>query len=58
MRVRFSLFGRNGRVYTCDMAPPGELMRSFKPRNDDQIMALEILSIALGALYLGDHGAV
>jgi hypothetical protein len=31
------------------MEPPAEVMGSFKLRGDNQIMSLEILSIALGA---------
>ena len=39
---------RDGKSYYCDMEPPGHLLRSFRPRNGDQIMCLEMLSIALG----------
>ena len=40
----------DGKTFSCDMEPSAELVKSFRPRNDDQIMALEILSIAVGAL--------
>ena len=30
------------------MRPPTELMNTFKPRKDAQIMGLEVLSVALG----------
>ena len=40
--------GRDGKICHCDMEPPAHLMESFKSRKDNQIMGLEILSIALG----------
>ena len=36
-------------MLTCDMPPPDELLQSWKPRRENQIMGLEIVSIALGA---------
>jgi len=39
---------RDGRTTYCDMEPPSKLMDSFMVRGDNQIMSLEILSIALG----------
>ena len=39
---------RDGEVYYTDIAPPASLMESFKERADNQIMGLEIASIALG----------
>ncbi len=43
------LFARDGARSYCDMQPDKELMQCFKRRGDNQIMSLEILSIALGA---------
>ena len=43
------LIDRDGRFKYCDLEPPAEVMGSFKIRGDNQIMSLEILSIALGA---------
>jgi hypothetical protein len=45
------VFARDGRTSYCDMEPPAELMESFMVRGDNQIMSLEILSIALGVMY-------
>ena len=42
------VFARDGRITYCDMEPPAHLMDSFMVRGDNQIMSLEILSIALG----------
>ena len=39
----------NQRKY-CDYEPPQELIDSWVRRSDNQIMGLEILSIALGAV--------
>ena len=39
---------RDGECEYCDMRPPNELMSTFKPRKDAQIMGLEVLSVALG----------
>ena len=47
--LRFFLIDRDGRFKYCDLEPPAEVMGSFKIRGDNQIMSLEILSIALGA---------
>ena len=44
------VFARDGRTSYCDMEPPAELMESFMVRGDNQIMSLEILSIALGVM--------
>ena len=35
-------------MHYCDMEPPSHLMASFRPRRDNQIMGLEMLSIAVG----------
>ena len=47
--VSVFLLDRDGRFKYCDLEPPAEVMGSFKIRGDNQIMSLEILSIALGA---------
>ena len=39
---------RDKEAYTCDMEPPEDILNSWKARKDNQIMGLEILSIALG----------
>jgi len=51
---------KDGRTSFCDMAPSDELMKSFKRRGDNQIMSLEILSIALGIVIrpAGQYRAV
>ena len=51
---------KDGRTSFCDMAPSDELMNSFKRRGDNQIMSLEILSIALGIVIrpAGQYRAV
>ena len=41
-------YARDGCISFCDMEPPAQLMDSFMVRGDNQIMSLEILSIALG----------
>ena len=40
----------DGRKIDCDMEPPPELFASWQACKDNQIMGLEILSIALGGL--------
>ena len=40
------------RTLYCDMPVPDHLMGCFKKRADAQIMGLEMLSIALGGLFL------
>lgn len=35
-------------MFHCDMEPTAQLMSSFRARRDNQIMGLEILSIAVG----------
>jgi len=47
--VSVFLIDRDGQFKYCDLEPPAEVMGSFKIRGDNQIMSLEILSIALGA---------
>ena len=42
----------NGKITYADMQPAEATMAAFKPRGDNQIMSLEILSIALGELFL------
>ena len=46
--MRCSIYVRDKEAYTCDMEPPEEILRSWRARKDNQIMGLEILSIALG----------
>ena len=41
-------FARDSETYFCDMEPPQELVQTFFPRRDNQIMGLEILSVSLG----------
>ena len=43
---------RDGEKLSCDMAPPQSLMDSWALRRDNQIMGLEIVSIALGTFGL------
>ena len=38
----------DGAIKFADMEPAAEVLKAFKPRGDNQIMSLEILSIALG----------
>ena len=38
----------DGLTYFCDMAPKSEILQNFRRRSDNQIMGLELLSIALG----------
>lgn len=38
----------DGKVFYTDCAPPDEIMQNFARRADQQIMGLELLSIALG----------
>ena len=44
-------FGSGNKRVFCDEEPPAELMRLFKRRRDNQIMSLELLSIAYGTLF-------
>lgn len=46
---------RDGKISHCDMEVPEQLMESFRARKDNQIMGLEILSIALGLCSLHMH---
>ena len=46
-----SLCCRDGETLFCDMPVPEQVIESFRSRNDNQIMGLEILSIALGACW-------
>ena len=39
---------RDGRITFCGMEPPANLTESFMVRDDNQIMSLEMVSIALG----------
>jgi hypothetical protein len=39
---------RDGKFYYSDAEPPNAIMQSFMRRGDNQIMCLEILSIAFG----------
>ena len=39
---------RDGKVAYTDMSVPSEVIGAFNPRQDGQIMGLELLSIALG----------
>ena len=39
---------RDGETLFCDMPVPAQVIDSFRSRKDNQIMGLEILSIALG----------
>ena len=41
----------DGQVFYCDAPPPESVMACFQPREDGQIMGLEILSIALGTFW-------
>ena len=43
---------RDGDRLACDLAPPADLISSWRERQDGQIMGLEILSIALGAFVI------
>ena len=53
-RDRFArLWGRDGKFYYSDAEPPSSIMNSFTRRGANQIMCLEILSIAFGALRRG-----
>ena len=38
----------DGKEYYTDCAPPDEVVAFFKPRGDNQVMSLELLSIAFG----------
>ena len=38
----------DGKTYYSDLAPSEAVLASFKRRSDDQIMALELLSVAFG----------
>ena len=38
----------NGRIFWADMEPDESILKAFRPRGDNHIMSLEILSIALG----------
>jgi len=38
----------NGRIFWADMEPDESTLKAFRPRGDNHIMSLEILSIALG----------
>ena len=40
---------RDGVISFCDMQPSEETLSCFRSRGDNQIMSLEVLSIALGA---------
>ena len=40
--------GRDSKISHCDMKVPEQIMSAFQTRKDNQIMGLEILSIALG----------
>ena len=46
-----SLCCRDGETLFCDMPVPEQVIESFRSRKDNQIMGLEILSIALGACW-------
>ena len=52
-RVAAVLFA-DGRSYFCDMEPSQQILQSFERRSDNQIMALEMLSIALGISSFSD----
>ena len=52
-RVAAVLFA-GGRSYFCDMEPSQQILQSFERRSDNQIMALEMLSIALGISSFSD----
>ena len=43
----FSLHS-DGNVTYCDVEPPAEVLSFFQRRRDNQIMSLELLSIAYG----------
>ena len=45
----------DGRILSTDTAPPDSLMKHFRPREDSQIMGLELLSIALGLSTFADE---
>jgi len=47
-----SVCRREGMFYYSDDEPPSCIMDSFRRRSDNQIMCLEILSIAFGTLLL------
>jgi predicted secreted protein len=47
VRVWYDLH-RDGKFYYSDAEPPNAIMQSFMRRGDNQIMCLEILSIAFG----------
>ena len=49
MRVRAAVV-RDGKFFYSDAEPPQVIMQSFRRRSDNQIMCLEILSIAFGML--------
>jgi len=46
---------KDGERKYCDLEPPAAIMGAFQRRKDNQIMGLEILSIALGAPVLKIH---
>ena len=46
----------DGKCYFSDWQPSDNVMASFKRRKDDQIMALELLSVAFGALAQAQAG--
>ena len=48
MYLRVS-FASGTEICYCDMEPSSEILKHFKSRGDNQIMSLEILSIALGS---------
>ena len=45
----------DGKAFFCDQEPPGEVLACFQSREDNQIMGLELLSLALALCSFEEH---